>query len=126
MKQGLTRSSLLLGIAMGMLAVSNIAVAAGGDAAAGARKAIFCAYCHGADGNPTDGNIPRLAGQSARSLVVKMKHQVPYQDMQHPMMRAFITGGVLNDQDIENLAAYFAKQPIRLSATPHNAARASN
>jgi len=127
MERRFPRKSLLLGMTLVMwgLTASNGAVAATGDAAAGAKKALFCAYCHGADGNLTDSKTPRLAGQSAKTLVVKMKHQVPYQNMHHPMMQAFVTGGVLNDRDMRNLAAYFSKQPIRQSVEPPSAPPAS-
>ena len=37
-----------------------------GDAKAGATKAGACAACHGLDGNPTDPQYPRLAGQPER------------------------------------------------------------
>mgnify|MGYP006195094091 CR=1 FL=1 len=39
-----------------------------GDAKAGASKAGTCAACHGLDGNPTDPQYPRLAGQSERYI----------------------------------------------------------
>lgn len=127
MKHRFPQQSLMLGMAQVMagLAVCNGAVAAAGDAAAGAKKAIFCTYCHGADGNLTDSKTPRLAGQSAETLIAKMKNQVPYQNMHHPMMQAFVTGGCLNDRDIRNLAAYFSSQPIRQSVKPPSASPAS-
>ena len=43
-----------------------------GDAKAGATKAGTCAACHGLDGNPTDPQYPRLAGQSERFIA----HQI--------------------------------------------------
>jgi cytochrome c553 len=39
-----------------------------GDVKAGATKAGTCAACHGLDGNPTDPQYPRLAGQSERYI----------------------------------------------------------
>lgn len=127
MKRAITQKYRLLGTALmlGVLAVSNQTLAGGGDAAAGARKSIFCAYCHGIDGNPTDARTPRLAGQSEKSLVAKMKRDQPYQNMNHPMMQAFVTGGVMNDQDIQNLAAFFAKQPVRQVLTAGSSSPAS-
>lgn len=110
---------LLLGMTLLTTVLNGWAYAAEteGDAAAGARKAIFCAYCHGSDGNPPFADqVPRLAGQTAKNLVIKMKYQVPSQNQHHEMMQAFQTGGLLNDRDIENLAAYFASQPIRTDA----------
>jgi cytochrome c553 len=105
--------SLTLGVALivGCLATSGGSAWAA-DAAAGARKSIFCAYCHGADGNPTDGGAPRLAGQSAQVLAAKMKRQTPQQSHTHPMLQAFITAG-FTDVDKDDLAAYYAKQPVR-------------
>jgi cytochrome c553 len=127
MQHRFPQQTLLLGMALviGGLTVCSGTVAAGGDAAAGAKKAIFCAYCHGADGNPPDSKTPRLAGQSAKTLVGKMKRLAPYQDMHHPMLQAFVTGGCLNDRDIRNLAAYFSRQPVRQSVKPPSAPPAS-
>jgi cytochrome c553 len=118
MKPASAGNSFTLGVALivGCQAISGGSAWAA-DAAAGGRKSIFCAYCHGADGNPTDGGAPRLAGQSAQVLAAKMKRQTPHQNHTHPMLQAFITAG-LNDADREDLAAYYAKQPVRETAPP--------
>jgi cytochrome c553 len=86
---------------------------AAGDAAAGAQKSIFCAYCHGPDGNPLDNAAPRLAGQDADTLVAKMKHQTKVMGRHELMIQAFRTGRALNDKDMADLAAYFSSQPAR-------------
>jgi cytochrome c553 len=104
----------------GMSMLSGVA-AAEGDAAAGARKAVFCAYCHGSDGNPLDKGAPRLAGQDANILVTKMKLQTEAFGAHELMIQAFMTGHALNDQDMNDLAAYFSQQPVRepqQTATP--------
>ena len=44
----------------------NLAKTTWGDAKAGQTKAAACAACHGADGNPSDPQYPRIAGQSER------------------------------------------------------------
>jgi len=108
-------TALLTGFLAGQIVFSNHSLAGETDADAGARKSIFCSYCHGIDGNPYDGRAPRLAGQSSSSLIAKMKRNQPYENLNHPMLQAFVTGGCLNDQDLRNLAAFYAKQPIRLS-----------
>jgi cytochrome c553 len=87
--------------------------AAAGDAAAGAAKAIFCAYCHGSDGNPLDKAAPRLAGQDADVLVAKMKLQTEALGPHELMIQAWRTARALNDQDMNDLAAYFSQQPVR-------------
>jgi cytochrome c553 len=88
-------------------------VASAGDAAAGAQKSIFCAYCHGSDGNPLDDAAPRLAGQDAKALVAKMKHQTRAMGQHELMIQAFRTGRALNERDMNDLAAYFSQQPVR-------------
>jgi cytochrome c553 len=102
----------MAGALSGMSMLSGSA-AAEGDAAAGARKAIYCAYCHGPDGNPLDNKAPRLAGQDAAVLVNKMKLETEAFGAHEFMVQAFMTGNFLNDQDMNDLAAYFSQQPAR-------------
>lgn len=115
MKRISVRSGRRLGAALllGCLCLAQPAWAGAGDPEAGARKSVFCAYCHGVDGNMTDSRTPRLAGQDARVLSAKMKRQGSGAGANHPMLSAFITGGCLTDADIDNLAAYYARQPVR-------------
>ncbi|MGB3620301.1 cytochrome c4 [Ketobacter sp. MCCC 1A13808] len=92
------------------IAASATGVYAAGDAEAGKNKASTCVACHGADGNSTVPNFPKLAGQSAGYIVKQL------QDMKSgarpvPEMAAFLPA--LNDQDIEDLGAYYAEQPIQ-------------
>lgn len=115
MKYRLTRQLMLLcmaGASSGASLWSGAATAAG-DAAAGAEKSIFCAYCHGTDGNPLDKAAPRLAGQNQETLVAKMKHQTKTMGQHELMIQAFRTGRALNDRDMNDLAAYFSQQPAR-------------
>lgn len=90
---------------------------AAGDVAAGGKLALYCAYCHGADGNSTYTGTPRLAGQNADSIVAKLKLYKANQKIYHPMM-GFLVGG-LNDQDIHHLAAFYASQPVNQSSQPY-------
>ena len=117
MKYRLTRQLMLLCMAGASSGVSlwSGAASAAGDAAAGAQKSIFCAYCHGTDGNPLDNSAPRLAGQNAENLVAKMKHQTKTMGQHELMIQAFRTGRALNDRDMNDLAAYFSQQPARES-----------
>lgn len=128
MKMGVTKGLLLqqmFFVAMGMAISADSAIAAGGDSDAGAHLSIFCAYCHGSDGNPFYPGAPRLAGQDATSLVAKMKarRKCCQDDRSNMMMVAFFTAGCLNDRDISNLAAYFSKQTVRI--TPGQASEGS-
>jgi len=81
---------------------------AGGDAAAGQTLAKErCQACHGEDGNSTDPQYPRLAGQHPDYLVRALS-DYKSGTRSNPIMSGFAAG--LSEQDMENLAAWFAKQ----------------
>ncbi len=78
-----------------------------GDAAAGEAKAAACASCHGADGNSANPDWPKLAGQHPLYLVKQLqefKSGVRSNPMMSPM------AAPLSEQDMADLAAYFAAQ----------------
>jgi cytochrome c553 len=120
MKNRLSRQLLLLCIAgtSSGIGVWSGAAAAAGDPVAGAAKSVYCAYCHGPDGNPLDNKAPRLAGQDASVLVTKMKLETEAFGAHEFMVQAFMTGKFLNDEDMNDLAAYFSRQPVREIAQP--------
>jgi cytochrome c553 len=100
------RSALLVSL----IALSAPALASmpHGNAAAGAEKAKTCASCHGATGNESlDDTYPKLAGQYADYLV-KALHDYRSGKRKNPIMAGFAQG--LSDEDIDDLAAYFASQ----------------
>jgi cytochrome c553 len=90
------------------LAVSLIgsgpALAANPEAAK-ATATGMCAACHGAKGISTAGTIPNLAGQKEEYLASALKS---YRDKTRnaPLMNNMAVS--LKDDDIANLAAYFA------------------
>jgi cytochrome c553 len=79
-----------------------------GSAAAGKKKAMVCFACHGANGNSTDPQYPRLAGQYPGYIVQALRE---YKDGQrkNPIMRGFASQ--LTEQDREDIAAYFHSLP---------------
>ncbi|KRD32104.1 cytochrome C [Lysobacter sp. Root916] len=81
-----------------------------GDVKAGATKAGTCAACHGLDGNPTDPQYPRLAGQSERYIA----HQIALfkSGERNTGMAAAMKpyADALTTQDARDLGAYFATQ----------------
>jgi len=101
-----TFSALLLG---GLLSVATNASAAG-DPAAGADKAHTCLGCHGVkhyvNVYPTY-KVPYIAGQHEEYLVAALKAYRAKQRA-HPTMQA--NAGLLSDQDIDDIAAYFASE----------------
>ena len=94
---------------VGMLAVAQGAIA-GGDAAAGKAKAVVCSACHGLDGNSKNPLWPHLAGQHAAYLVKQMK-AFKSGARKDPMMQGMMAA--LTDEDMENLAAYYASQKLK-------------
>lgn len=80
-------------------------VAANGDAAAGAAIVGQCVACHGADGIGKAPQYPNLAGQKAAYLEKQLK-AFRSGERKAPNMDAMARP--LSDQDIANLAAYFA------------------
>lgn len=94
----------------------SVSVAAG-DVAAGAEKATTCVACHGANGISQITTYPILAGQYPSYLEHSLK---AYRDgsRQNAIMSGF--AAALSDEDIANLAAYFASLPGPLQTAPLN------
>jgi cytochrome c553 len=89
--------------AFALLSIFGIALA-GGDPAAGKAKAATCAGCHGANGEGVKPNPP-IAGQPEAKFIQAMKDYKSGK-RPNPVMKAF--ADPLNDQDLANLAAYYA------------------
>lgn len=79
-----------------------------GDVERGKRLARECFACHGQDGYSPSPINPKIGGQHERYLFLSLKE---YRDggRSHSLMR----GSVLSktDQDLEDIAAYYASQP---------------
>ena len=86
-----------------------------GDPVAGEQKAATCAACHGADGVSQIPTNPTLAGQYSSYLEFALKS---YRNgsRQNAIMAGF--AAQLSDEDIEDLAAWFASQPGPLQTVP--------
>jgi cytochrome c553 len=77
---------------------------AGGDVQAGKTKAAGCAGCHGANGEGVAPN-PALAGKPEAQFVQAIQDYKSGKRA-NPVMKTFATQ--LSDQDVANLAAYYA------------------
>ena len=87
--------------------------ASAADLVAGAAKAKeVCSACHGVDGNSTDVNNPRLAGQHP-DYIAKALRDYKSGDRNNAIMKGF--AATLSKKDIENVAAYFSAQKSVLS-----------
>ena len=82
-----------------------------GSAKAAENKVAMCIGCHGIPGYkstfPEVYQVPKIGGQSAKYIESALK---AYQkgDRKHPSMRGI--AGSLTEQDIADLAAYYAQQ----------------
>lgn len=94
---------------------------AGGDATAGQDKAAACVACHGQGGNSTVPSFPKLAGQNERYLEKQMQ-DIKCGELSAEEQKASKCAGrsvaqmagqlnSLSDQDLADIAAYFAAQP---------------
>jgi cytochrome c553 len=91
-----------------------LGAAAAADASVGAEKAAACVACHGENGNSKTENMPSLAGHPAPYLTIQLilfREQQRQNEIMTPLAKA------LSDEDIENLAAYFAGQ-TRIAMDP--------
>lgn len=97
--------SVLFAIFTALLFCSTVATA--GDIEAGKAKSVICASCHGPAGHSVNPLWPNLAGQKEQYLVKQIK---AFRDgtRQDPMMAPMVAA--LSDEDIANLAAYYAAQ----------------
>lgn len=74
-----------------------------------AAKSDSCAHCHGTDGNSSSGSFPSLAGQTKEYLVTQIK-AFKTGARKNAMMSPSV--GVLSDQDVADVAEYFASQTM--------------
>ncbi|MFV0477034.1 MAG: c-type cytochrome [Parahaliea sp.] len=78
-----------------------------GDAEAGKAEIAICGACHGADGNSPTPAFPKLAGLNMR-YIYKQLQDIRDDVRPVPEMIGQLTGKT--DQQLANMAAYYAKQ----------------
>lgn len=101
---------LVTGVFVAGMAASAVAHAAG-NPEAGKAKAAVCASCHGKNGIAQIPGYPNLAGQNEAYLVSSLK---AYRSKERNGGQAAVMQGQadgLSDEDIANLAAYYASLP---------------
>lgn len=99
----------LLGLAFGLITLQ-----VGAETLAGHEKSAMCAGCHGTQGNSLNPDWPSLAGQHATYLAKQLHDYKHASTRQAAMMTPMVAA--LTDQDITDLAAFYATLP-RLSGT---------
>lgn len=93
-----------------------------GNTAAGSKVATQrCAYCHGPDGNGNKssymyqrGETPRIAGLPAPYF---LKSMYEFKNKQRPQGDMQTVAEQLSDQDMRDVAAWYAGQPLSATAT---------
>jgi cytochrome c553 len=88
-----------------------------GDPVAGKEKSQLCQGCHGEQGISIEGLIPKLAGQYAKYIAKELRN---YQSgtRSHQIMNAM--AGTISDDDLADIAAYFASRPKMKGAGSDN------
>src|SRR5437773_8229606 len=103
------KAATFFGAAALTLAGHACAQSASPDAAAGAQRTQMCVGCHGIPGwrtaFPEVYKVPKLGGQH-EAYLAKALQEYRSGARSHPSMRAIATS--LSDQDIADLAAYYA------------------
>jgi cytochrome c553 len=79
-------------------------------------KASACTACHGSKGISAQSDWPNLAGQNQKYLIKQLNDLKQGTSRNIPIMSALLTSQTL--QDIDDLAAYYAKMPIAQGSTP--------
>lgn len=99
----------LMFAAISVLMLAAGAVQAGGDAAKGKELSVDCADCHGADGKG-DEETPKLVGLEEAYFVEQLQafKSGARKDEEETML---MYTEELSDQDMADLAAYFATLP---------------
>ena len=113
MNKSLVSMLLALGICGSLHAEEKVV----GDAAAGQAKTAVCGACHGPDGNSMAPNFPKIAGQGERYLL-KQLHEI--KDGKRVVLEMTGLLNNLNDQDLADIAAFYARQKGTVGAADPN------
>ena len=101
----------LIAATSALLTLSSVHAKDGtGDAAKGKEKSAPCAACHGADGNSSAPNFPKLAGQYEGYLI---KQLTEFRDGARKDTLMSAQAASLSNEDIADLAAYFGEQRMK-------------
>jgi len=109
-------------VLLGLLLISSSTFAVDGDPEAGKAKSLTCAACHGTDGNSAIPMNPKIAGQHAGYLYkqlaeFKLAAQTGgAEGRNNAVMNGMAVG--LSDQDMKDLAVYYASQEPNIGTAP--------
>lgn len=107
-----------------LVGLVGLASAFDGNAEAGKAKSATCAACHGMDGNSPTDMYPKIAGQHAGYIFKQLKEfklgaeTGGKQGRNNAVMAGMVAA--LSEQDMKDLAAYFASQTMKPGSTPED------
>jgi cytochrome c553 len=120
-----TMFALAVASVTGLYATAAQAQEIKGDAKAGEKKIAMCIGCHGIKGYqasfPEIYRVPMISGQSAKYIVTALG-AYKQGDRKHPTMRSIAES--MSDQDIADVAAYYAADGANSGAAAPAAAAA--
>ena len=99
----------------GAAALLGSVAAHGGDAKAGRAKAQLCQACHGVDGLSKVPDAPNIAGQVEGYLATQLRAFKAGTRKSEVMN---LMAAQLSEQDIDNLAAWYASIEVTLGKLP--------
>jgi cytochrome c553 len=85
------------------------------DLAAGKRKAMQCAVCHGNNGIAVNPDAPNLAGESAIYIEKQLK---AFRSGERKNEQMSIMAQALSDEDISDLAGWFSAMQVTVKLPP--------
>jgi cytochrome c553 len=113
MKSMFVIAALAVGLSMNAFAAEG----GGAPGKSAEELAKTCAACHGADGNSTNAQYPRLAGQY-HDYLARALQEYKTGERQNAIMQGFVK--TLSDADIQTLSNYYAEMPTKLDDLAHH------
>ena len=113
---------LFLGLAGQAVAAETAAPV--GNAEAGKAKSATCSACHGPDGNSPTDMYPKIAGQHAGYIYKQLKEfklgmtSAGKEGRNNAVMAGMVAA--LSEQDMLDLAAFYASQTMKSGTTPED------
>lgn len=105
----------LCALSLALLVVAQGRAGAAGDVKAGRQKAEKCQICHGLDGLSKLPEAPNIAGQTEQYLAEQLS-AFKSGERKNEMMS--IVAPTLSQNDIDDLAAYYAAIEIKVGKIP--------
>lgn len=103
-------------LALALFLCSPMIIYAQDNPQSGVDKALVCTACHGPQGIGTTPEWPNLAGQHEQYLIKQMNDIKDGKHRNVPTMTGVIAN--FSEQDIHDLAVYYAKMPLPEGSTP--------